>query len=249
MVAAVADAATCEKCLLEIPEGRKRCAACKARAAALKVAQMDEDALVQMAAQSRESYEAALEKLLQYYVGIGEAEKIERVSEELKLLRRVPRHQYVVFADMLGKLKPSEDIEAATQLFDEARAYQKKFALMVHKRDLLLEALDRYRALLVRYPTSSRIAAAVFQMGEIYGSRTIRDYRRAVRCYEKCYEWSPSTTLPARLKAGQLYEQKLHLPDQAIKAYEAVMEHQINPEYRATASWRLRQLQKGQKQE
>lgn len=246
---AIAAAATCEKCLVEIPEGRTRCAACKARAAALKVAQMDEETLVRTAAQSRTSYEAVLEKLLQYYVGIGEASKIERVSEELKLLRRVPRHQYVVFADMLGELKPSKCIEEATQLFNEARSHQERFAIMGQKRDLLLEALDRYRELLVRYPTSDKVAAAAFQMGEIYGSRAIRDYRRAVRCYEKCYEWSPNTILPARLKAGRLYERKLHLPGKAVEAYELVMEHQISPEYRATASWRLKQLQKGEKEE
>ena len=240
----IAAAAQCGQCLVEIPEGQRLCGACEARARALDVANTDEAALVQDAAKAREVYEKSLEKLIEYYVGIGDAAKIARAREELKLLRRVPRHRHIVMADMVGQSKASTQIPEADKLYEDARAHQKRLALLGWKKKHLQEALDRYRYLLRKYPESDKAALAAYQMGEIYASFNMRDYVRAARCYEKCYEWSPYTTLPARYKAAVIYDKKLHKPQKAVEIYSLAARFAADAFHRREAAERLKHLQK-----
>ena len=243
-LASWAAAAECERCMVEVPKGQKLCAACKTTARALEVAKTDEPALVQDASQARDLYEESLEKLIEYYVGIGHASKIARAREELKLLRRVPRHRFIVVADMVGQSTASRPIPEADKLYQDARTHQERMALLGWKRKHLDEALDRYRYLLRKYPDSDKAGLAVFQMGEIYASFTLHDFARAARCYEKCYEWSPYTTLPARYKAAVIYDKKLHKPQKAIEIYALAAEYEAKAYHRREAADRLKSLQK-----
>lgn len=241
--ASVALAARCEKCFKHVPDGRKFCPACAAKAQADKLDGMDERALIVKVTQARSAYEENLQKLIEYYRLIGDANKIERAKEELTMLRRVPLHQYLVVADMVGQLKPTQDIAEANRLYEDARMRQTRMVLPGFKKRHLLEALDRYQDLIVKYPDSDKVALAVYRMGEIYGSLSFRDYARAARCYEKCYQWDPETNLPARLKAASIHDKKLHDRKKAMRIYELAAKFETEPANRASAKERLLRLQ------
>ena len=241
-LASIAQAAKCAKCFKAIPDGQRLCAICQAKEDAKKIGTVDEGALIIEASRARAAYEAALKKLIQHYVNIGDAAKIDRARAELKMLRRVPLHQYIILVDMLGKLTPSKNIEEANRLYEDARLHQSKLTYAGLATSHLREALDRYQDLIIKYPDSDKVAMAAYQMGEVYSAIGIRDHVRAARCYAKCYEWAPQTNLPARYKAARLYDTKLNNPKRAIEIYKLAAEHEVNAKWRAKAKKRLKEL-------
>ena len=242
VVASTAGAATCEKCLVEVPEGRTLCPACQAKLDAIKVVHVNEMGLVDAAAQARLAYEQALEALLQYYRGIGDAAKIKRARQELTLLRRLPYHRHLAVGDLLKNVQPPRPVPEADKLYKEARQYQTQFALWGWKRKYLQAALDRYRYILTTHPDSNKLVLASYQMGMIYASPAYEDYPRAARCFEKCFEWDPHTTVPARYMAARIYDRKLHDPNKALELYELSAKTEDHPDYRPVALGRIRKL-------
>jgi tetratricopeptide (TPR) repeat protein len=80
-------------------------------------------------------------------------------------------------------------------------------------------------------------------MGEVYAGYYFRDFDLAGKYYQKCYELDPATTLPALVKAGDMYY-KVGRTDDAVKMYKLAVEGSRDPKARDKAQAQLDKLAK-----
>ncbi|MEA3368128.1 MAG: tetratricopeptide repeat protein, partial [Planctomycetota bacterium] len=208
-----------------------------------KLAGLGEVGLVEAVAAARTQYQRTLETLKEYYHQRGNNAKIEWVESELQGFEKTPKARYLLVAEFAGPdLRPARSIEAADQLYEEGVHYKDYPAFPPGKKDYLKIALEKFRAIIEKYPQSDKIDDAAFRTGEIYGGWYFQDYARAVVSYERCWQWNPETEHPARFKAAKIFEEKLKNRAKAVELYNEVIANTNNEDLARQAQERIRAL-------
>jgi tetratricopeptide (TPR) repeat protein len=202
--------------------------------------------LVEKMASDRQAYQRSLQALIQYYDASGNHDKTKWAQQELTALNRIPQYQYIIEAQVMpATLKATESIAAADQLYQEAEKLNKYAGVIpvtqLKDEEMLRAALRKYGELISKYPTSDKIDDAAYKMGRIhegFGAYTI-----ALAFYERAYQWDPATPYPARFRAADILDRKLHQRDKALQVYqEAIVKEARYTDLRLMAERRVQEL-------
>lgn len=180
--------------------------------------------LAEMVAAARSQYKISLENLIEFYNKLGDATKLGMAKQELDALDAIAKPQYVLMVHNLEPLMATENILEANRLYNDGVSYKKAPELFEKKQKLDIAAA-RFTELLEKYPRSDKVDDACYMLGEIYEGYYFKDYPRAAKYFEKCFEVNPDTTYPARFKAAQIYYEKLKMLGKAMKLYEETRDH------------------------
>jgi tetratricopeptide (TPR) repeat protein len=202
--------------------------------------------LVEKMASNRQAYQHSLQTLIQYYDASGNHQKVIWAKQELTALNRIPQYQYNIEAQVMpANLKATERIPAADQLYNEAEKLNRDAGVIpvavTKDEEMLRAALGKYGELISRYPTSDKIDDAAFKMGRIHEG--FRDFAIALAYYQRAYQWDPATPYPARFKAAEMLDKKLHRRAEALPIYqEAIVKEAQFTDLKLMAERRVEQL-------
>ena len=204
---------------------------------------LGEVGLVEETARTRKAYMRSLEALKDFYVSRANHTKIEWIDSELQAFEKVPRIQYLGVAELASpNLRPTQHIEAADQLYKEGLNYKDYPALPPGKKEYLKVAIEKFQAIIEKYPNSDKIAEAAFRLGEIYGGWYFQDWARAVQSYERCWQWDPSSSLPACFNAAKIYDDKLKNRVKAVELNNRVIATSQDDDLKRQAGDRIKAL-------
>lgn len=198
--------------------------------------------LVERVIGARKAYQAALQELHRFYVRSGDRERAEWAEEELRAFSRVPQAAYRLDLDVPSPmLKPLYNQPEANELYRKAMTYKDRglgseYADNQRRAEILLQQV------LTEYPQCNKISDAAYQLGELYQSRTFRQYRRAAVYFERCFQWNPNTQFDARLQAAKLYDRQLNDKTRAMELYKLVLEYEADNTRRLEAERRIKDL-------
>ena len=237
-------AASCERCYEWIPDGQTLCEACKLNTSRdLSEMKSREDQIVNTIKSSRESYNNALEELIQFYLDIGYHLRLQKARNELKALNKVPQLKYLTSKEEVTEISPTRDIEEANILFQDGKNY-KNILNLTSRKSKLLYAAARFKKILDEYPESDKADDAAYELADIYESYHFKDYEGSAFYYVKCYELNPNTDRPARYMAARIYDMYLHNYKEAIRNYEMALKTCRDAEMLKIANQRLDDLRK-----
>lgn len=202
--------------------------------------------LVEKLQQHRQAYGQTLKLLVDYYNRVGNKRQLEQARAELDAFKTMPQYNYI------GDVVPGPDLKASTvipeadQLYLEAMRLHREGKVLgvLPDRIYLRKALDTYRRLISRYPTSDKIDNAAFQIGTIY--EELKDYQAALTYYQRAYQWDPQTEHQARFKAAYVLDRYLHRKAEAVEMYQTALEAEgvRYPDWKQWAERRLAELAK-----
>lgn len=185
----------------------------------------DERWLVERVVQARNAYTKALAQLRALYDQKGERTKAQCIQRTQERLDAVRMYAYNFEADIPGpNLKPLRTVPEAETLFGQAYDTYRSGKLLPLLTSYTKErqALAMFQDVVRKYPDSLRIAMSAFYVGEIYKEFFNEDLR-AVRWYERAWQWDPKINLPARFQAAVVYDVKLKDTRRAIELYREVL--------------------------
>jgi tetratricopeptide (TPR) repeat protein len=198
--------------------------------------------LVERVIKARKEYLDSMEELRGHYIKQNDLERQKWVEDEMMSYHRISKRAYRLDLDVPPPtLKPEYNIPEANELYRKATAYKNK-GWVGTSDDNLRRAEILYQQLLSDYPQSDKIDDTAYQLGEIYESRTFKQYRRAASYYERCFQWNPNTETEARFKAAELYDKTLQDRGKAIQLYREVTNHDADQARVEKAKRRLAQL-------
>jgi TolA-binding protein len=176
--------------------------------------------LVETMAMHRGQYRQALERLADYYRGVGFATRAAWADKEIEQLNEMIQYRYLMPAEMApADLNAAENIAPANIIYKDAKEqYEDAMILpgVVHE-DNLRASLNGFNQVIVDYPTSDKIDDAAYYAGKIY--EHFKDYEIAVVYYQRCFQWDDMTPYPARYRAARLMDHKLKMKDEALAIY------------------------------
>jgi len=229
----------CELCYEKISAGERFCMECKQKLSGNGSSiRFQEEQLVSELNASRESYRRSLVDLIQYYMDVGDHQRLTNSRKELKALNKVPQYKYIIKVLIAANVMSTENIEAANTLFHNGLVYKNSLNIL-NKRSNLLFAVSRFEEIMKEYPESDKADDAAYELGSIYESFYFKDYEVAAYYYVKCYELNPNTDKPARYLAGRVYDIYLKDYDNARQNYELALETCRNEKYLKIAESRL----------
>ncbi|MCL5278890.1 MAG: hypothetical protein M1376_03160 [Planctomycetes bacterium] len=202
--------------------------------------------LVEKLVADRRAYQRSLQALVQYYTASGNHDKTTWAREELTALDRIPQYQYIIEAEaMPSTLKATESIAAADQLYAEAQKFYKDAGIIpltiTKDEEMLRAALRAYGKLITTYPTSDKIDDAAYMMGRIHEG--FGRYAIALAFYQRAYQWDPATPFPARFRAADILDHRLHRRAEALQVYqEAIAKEGRYIDLRLMAERRVQEL-------
>lgn len=202
--------------------------------------------LVEQMTSNRQAYRRGLQALIQHYDAVGNHEKTLWAQQELEALDRIPMYRYIVEAQIFpATLRASERIPAADQLYADAEQTRKLAGSYVPDRlkdeEVLRAAFGKYADLIQKYPTSDKIDDAAYRMAGI--QEVFNDFQLALQYYQRAYQWDPATPYPARFKAANILDRKLHRRAEALELYqEALIKEAQFDEWRGPAQRRVKEL-------
>lgn len=253
IIAATLAAVLITACQRPAPDGgivAERTHTALATADTIRLADTTEVDLVEALARARQNYRHYLTALRQYYLDKGYYDKARWAERELTDLRRVQTYRYLSDAELPGPdLRPIDAIPAADALFEDAMNYMRQGEIKllpgIYDQEKLKIALEKFNELIRRYPTSDKIDDAAFYAAEIY-KEYFNDNLRAVRYYERAWQWNPDITLPARFQAAVVYDHRLHDRAKALELYQEVLRKEtFNESNVRYAAARIRELTSG----
>jgi TolA-binding protein len=198
--------------------------------------------LVERVLASRKEYQKSLETLREHYLKAGDVERQRWVEDELLSFHRISKRAYRLDLDVPPPtLQPAYTIPEANELFKRAMSYKGK-GWFTEAEDNLRRAELLFQQLLSNYPQSDKIDDSAYQLGEIYESRTFKQYRRSAMYYERCFQWNPNTETEARLRAARLYDKTLQERARAMQLYRDVLAHDTDQKRLDEAKKRLTDL-------
>ncbi len=231
--------ANCELCYEKISEGERFCMECKHKLSGNGSSiRHREELLVSELNASRESYRRSLVDLIQYYMDVGDHQRLTNSRKELKALNKVPQYKYFIKGPIPENVMSTENIEAANTLFHNGLVYKNSLNIL-NKRSNLLFAASRFEVIVKEYPESDKADDAAYELGGIYETFYFKDYEASAYYYVKCYELNPNTDKPARYMAGRVYDIYLKDYDNARQNYERALETCKDVKYRKIAESRL----------
>jgi TolA-binding protein len=198
--------------------------------------------LIEKVIQARRNYAESLKALHEYYKKVGDPKRTQMAEEELRQYHRASHPVYRLELDVPSpKLQPLYNQNEANDLYRWAMTYKDRglgndYSDNQHRAEILLQDL------LTKYPQCTKISDAAFMLGEIYESRAFRQFDRAAAYYERCFQWNPTTTYDARLRAAKIYDRELKDRTRAIELYRAVLDVETIQARRDEAYRRLREL-------
>jgi tetratricopeptide (TPR) repeat protein len=202
--------------------------------------------LVEKMAADRQAYQRSLQALVQYYTASGNHDKTTWAQEELTALNRIPQYQYIIEAQVMpATLKATESIAAADQLYADAQKFYKDAGPIpitpLKDEEMLRAALRKYGELITKYPTSDKIDDAAYMMARIHEG--FGRYAIALAFYQRAYQWDPATPHPARFRAADILDHRLHRRAEALQVYqEAIVKEARYIDLRLMAERRVQEL-------
>jgi len=198
--------------------------------------------LVERLMASRHDYQLALENLRKHYLVVGDVERARWAEEELIHFHRIGKQAFRLELDVPPPtLQAAYNIPEANDLYKKAMTYKDKgwgndYIDNQRRAEIL------FQQLLTNYPQSDKIDDSAFQLGEIYESKSYKQYRRAAIYYERCFQWNPNTQFDARLRASRLYDKFLNERGHSVELYRDVISHETDPKRIQEAQKRLVEL-------
>ena len=199
-------------------------------------------ALIEKLTKARDDYRAGLTELYNYYLRSGDAANSARAREELSGLKGVPQYDYATKVQGVVRepLKVVKYVEEADDYFADGKMFAGS-----NRKTTREIAVKRFEKILTAWPDSDKASAAAYEMGEVYSGLYFWDYDLAAKYYLKAYEIDPATTLPALVKAGDMYY-KVKNYDEAVRIYKLAVEGSVDEKARDRAQAQLDKLsQKG----
>jgi TolA-binding protein len=191
---------------------------------------------------ARRDYQLALEQLRAHYLATGDLERARWAEEELVQYHRILKQAYRLELDVPPpSLVAAKNFPEANELYRRAMGYKGKgwgndYIDNMRRAELL------FQQIITLYPESDKIDDSAFQLGEIYESKSYKQYRRAAQYYERCFQWNPNTQFDARLRAARLYDKYLQERTRAMELYRDVTTHETEPKHIAEAQKRMAEL-------
>jgi tetratricopeptide (TPR) repeat protein len=193
---------------------------------------MSEVDIVEQVALSRQEYRQGLRWLSDHYSKAGDNRKEAWARRELSSLNRIPQYNYV------GDVIPSADLRAklsipvADALYLDAQDLQREAGLLnprfvgiplpyVRNSNTLRMALNKYSLLIKRYSESDKIDDAAFQAGYIH--EHFKEYGIALTYYQRAFQWDSRTPHPARFRAANILDKRLHRKAEAVEMYQQAL--------------------------
>jgi len=218
-------------------------------ASIVNIADTSEADIVEQMAVNRQAYRQGLELLAGYYVRTGNNVKLEWANKELAALNTMPKYNYIIEAEVAPQnLKVSASIPDADDIYYDALELDKNAGTLpiLKNQNQLRLALEKYRELIRKHPSSDKIDDAAYKAGVIY--EYFKDYTIALLYFKRTFQWDPETPHPARFRAARILDQRLHRNAEALQLYQQAVkiEGQFDRyrEWREFAEKRIRELQK-----
>ena len=203
--------------------------------------------LVEATNAARNAYKQSLVDLHKLYTRKNQTKKaqmLRRVAERYDFVRT---YTYLPEAEIPGEnLRPVEVIPEADTLYADALRLHEVGKLIPLAPDYgkQRKALESFLRLVWSHPRSTKIALSAFYIGEIY-KEYFNENERAVRWYERAWQWDPRLTKPARFQAAVVLDLRLHDYEKALEVYKEVVLHEkFNPSNVAYAYERINKLSK-----
>lgn len=178
---------------------------------------------------SRQAYVESLRELEAAYAKTNDARRAW-AAHELKGMNGIQTFSYLLDAEIPpADLRPSQSIVAADQLYEQGRKLMREGGHGVpalFRRDKMTAALQAFKTLIARYPTSDKIDDAAFYCGEIHKEYFPEQELIAVQWYERAMQWNPKTPHPVRFQAAVIYDYRLHDRARALELYHGVLDHE-----------------------
>jgi TolA-binding protein len=194
---------------------------------------------------ARREFKDSLEALRAHYIATGEIERARWAEEELVQFHRINKQAYKLELDVPPPtLNASYNIPEANELYKQAMTYKDKgFGNDYIDNQRRAELL--FQRMLTNHPQSDKISDAAYQLGDVYESQAFRQYDRAARYFDRCYQWNPKTAFDARLRAARLYERNVGDRGHAIDIYKEIVGHETDPKRIEEAQKRIAALSTG----
>lgn len=222
---------------LEIPDGVKL---------ADIPTQANEPDLVERVIFYRSMYAKSLRALREHYRTQGNEPKRLWAENELRQVWQIKAYRYLMEAEVPAVPEAAADASIAEAddlysqglvLFDQAT---EKNGV---NKDLLKQALAKFKDLVQKYPTSDKVAQASFYAGLIHDQYFPGDAQLALAWYERAWKTDPELKMPARFNAARIYDIKLNDNNKALEMYRRVLkEETFNKANVQTATTRMAQL-------
>lgn len=199
--------------------------------------------LVEQVLAGRKQYQQSLANLYELYVKTGDRERAKWVEEELKGFHLLGKPSYRLDVQDVppATLQARENIKEANDLFKQAMDYKGKgfgteHLLNQRRSEILL------REILEKYPTSDKIADVAYELGDLYESKSFKQYARAAAYFERAYQWRKGSRTDARMRAAKIYDKTLNERAKAIELYRDVIAHDTDEGRIKDAEKRLAEL-------
>jgi hypothetical protein len=201
--------------------------------------------LVERVIAARKEYQASLEALYSHYTKAKDQKRAKWAEEELVQYHRIDKGAYRLELVMPPpKMPPATNIPEANELYKQAMTFKEK-GWGNDYNDNQRRAEILFQRMLKEYPESDKRSDAAYQLGDLYESKTFKQYQLAATCYERCFQWNSATQLDARIRAARLYDKVLVDRKRAEELYREVTLTETDPKRLAEANKRLAELGQG----
>ena len=188
----------------------------------------DEGVLIEYAISSRNEYFTASDNLEQFYATKPNAAlSLDLVRQMRKKFCHVKTYAYDFNAEIPGPLlRPTEVDPEASRLYEKAMSLHKRGSNLiltpyhVTRKEMQEEAVMCLLKLVREHPKAKEIALSAYFIAEIYKDYFDENFR-AVKWYERAWQWDSELPKPARFQAATVYDAKLKSPAKAIELYKA----------------------------
>ena len=228
--------------LEKIPEGEKYTKRMIAEMIAKQATSDDEQNKVNAVIQARAVYIQSLKDLQEYYKNQGNAMGLRKVEAEIEDIDNARQFVFIHWEDKLPLLQATDEVAEADTLLAQADKLRKSWSLFKGKGNRE-KAVELYREILEKHPTSTAVDSAAFGLGEAHASSSIGEYRRAVRFYELCYLSNPKTKHNPFYRAAQVCDSDLADYENAARYYWMASRMGESSTTRRRAKSRLERLQ------
>lgn len=179
----------------------------------------------------REAYLRSLKLLIDTYARQGEENQAAAARSELNDNNAVKRYAYITEAETpSAPLKPLESIAEADQLYREAYDLMIKGGHHVaiwYNATTMRIAVNKFKDLIDRYPTSDKIASAAYYIAEIHKEyNQERDNEIAIEWYKKAIAWDPNVNHPCWSHIAHIYDFRMHEREKALEWYQKVLDNE-----------------------
>ena len=199
----------------------------KAKLVAVNTAAWAESDIVEALVAHRQAYRKSLETLLGVLQGAKDVKRTLLAKRELRDLISVNNYMYLRDADTPGlELRATRAIAEAQTLYTQAMALKKDSKKILVNRYKTQLAMEGFRRLIRKYPSSEKIDDAAFQIGELCRAN-LKNYQRAIRWYECVLAWDPDTQLQANLRIAQIYDNHLVNRLTALDYYKRALKIEV----------------------